>query len=612
MITFPSAMALRPLIYFVLAITLAPVLWSGATAQPVAGTLNCQNPVDPDPVRATGNRKFVVTLDKETIWQPRRGEVRFTVSGGPLATNGGSDAQVVVCFRWRHAGKKDPAEKKDQAQKKDQTEKKDQAEKKSQAETECREDPAQAAMWHQSDPPKLIKKDGNEATFAVMVPALPAAPANWFDRFLLKCAPGEYTGMFYVIPVSDLRVMAASTEPLDVVLPVGITSVPLASIIAIGSVAFAAYVLWFIGKSWGIPGRNPILKIISTRAGYASLSQLQIILWTFVVGGSAAYVMSLSGNLIDIKTGTLVLLGITGIATLGSRLQSQQQSQPQGQQTVSAPAPPARPGKVDVPTLNGKAGSTEVQFSWTAPAGGGQPTAYMVRYRSTGSPPDGWIGASNNITTPRIRIVGLAPQTPYEFQVAGTNVAGVGDWSDSLRATTEPADHVPVGAGVTGLTATASSSDPSVTLTWTPLPQGSPPGPLPRYTIRYRVHDSADGWQLAGSTIPPTFTLTGLMPNVPYDFEIRPAVDGLEGTAAIVAGKSGPHVPGWADLVLDPDKGEIDVTRVQMLFFTLVVAVFVTLRVVVSGQIPDIPESFLLLMGISNGVYLTAKFVPNR
>jgi hypothetical protein len=58
-------------------------------------------------------------------------------------------------------------------------------------------------------------------------------------------------------------------------------------------------------------------------------------------------------------------------------------------------------------------------------------------------------------------------------------------------------------------------------------------------------------------------------------------------------------------------KREIDVTRVQMLFFTLITATFVAVKILVSSEIPDIPQGFLLLMGISNGVYLTAKFIPD-
>jgi hypothetical protein len=74
---------------------------------------------------------------------------------------------------------------------------------------------------------------------------------------------------------------------------------------------------------------------------------------------------------------------------------------------------------------------------------------------------------------------------------------------------------------------------------------------------------------------------------------------------------TGPRIPQWSDLVIASDsRSEIDVTRVQMLFFTVIVALFVALRIVSGGEIPAIPEGYLLLMGISNGVYLTAKFVP--
>ena len=56
---------------------------------------------------------------------------------------------------------------------------------------------------------------------------------------------------------------------------------------------------------------------------------------------------------------------------------------------------------------------------------------------------------------------------------------------------------------------------------------------------------------------------------------------------------------------------ELDVTRIQMLFFTLVTAVFVVMKVVTSYEIPVIPEGFLILMGISNSVYVASKFATN-
>ena len=52
---------------------------------------------------------------------------------------------------------------------------------------------------------------------------------------------------------------------------------------------------------------------------------------------------------------------------------------------------------------------------------------------------------------------------------------------------------------------------------------------------------------------------------------------------------------------------EVDVTRVQMLLFTLVTAVFVLITVATTYVIPEIPSGFVTLMGISNGVYLGSK-----
>ena len=50
--------------------------------------------------------------------------------------------------------------------------------------------------------------------------------------------------------------------------------------------------------------------------------------------------------------------------------------------------------------------------------------------------------------------------------------------------------------------------------------------------------------------------------------------------------------------------------RSMMLFFTVLMAIYVVTHVIDTYQIPPIPESFLTLMGISNGVYLANKFLP--
>ena len=71
--------------------------------------------------------------------------------------------------------------------------------------------------------------------------------------------------------------------------------------------------------------------------------------------------------------------------------------------------------------------------------------------------------------------------------------------------------------------------------------------------------------------------------------------------------------PSWSDLVMEEYKGrELDVTRVQMLCFTIVSAVFVLLSVSTNYVIPEIPNGYLILMGISNGVYVTSKFAAKN
>jgi hypothetical protein len=70
--------------------------------------------------------------------------------------------------------------------------------------------------------------------------------------------------------------------------------------------------------------------------------------------------------------------------------------------------------------------------------------------------------------------------------------------------------------------------------------------------------------------------------------------------------------PRWSQMLIDdPANPEIDVTRVQMLLFTLISAAFVAMKVATSYSIPEIPLNFQLLMGISNGVYLAGRQIPS-
>jgi hypothetical protein len=280
-------------------------------------------------------------------------------------------------------------------------------------------------------------------------------------------------------------------------------------------VVLALVILDAMARKRSVPGTWFLLRLISTRRGYASLSQFQIMLWSFLFGAGAIYVMGLSGSLIDIPTRSLVLLGIAGAATIGSKIQSANADARSG---APAPAPPAATAApAVVADLRARDPSDDgVLLTWTAPAGGGAVATYSVEYQLAGSVD--WRLASSTVvgTETQFRVTGLQPDKAYNFRVFAANVAGSGPPSSPVAATT---------------------------------------------------------------------------------------------TAAITTKR----VPRMSDLVVTPSHpGEIDVTRVQMLFFTLISAGFVAIKLFNSYVIPDIPEGFLLLMGISNGVYLTAKFVPDK
>lgn len=159
---------------------------------------------------------------------------------------------------------------------------------------------------------------------AAEVPELPPAPLNGILGWISGNGDGvgEFLGL---VPVAEVCISAqanrnASDAALaDVVEPIGITNMWGALGAALGAVVLLA---WFLKgfKPAGLKGSNLFLQMIETRGRRASLSQFQIVLWMFVIGAATAYVMVLSGNLIPLIEGTLALLGISGLATLGSQL----------------------------------------------------------------------------------------------------------------------------------------------------------------------------------------------------------------------------------------------------------------------------------------------------
>jgi hypothetical protein len=204
-------------------------------------------------------------------WQPAGGEIQFTVKSSVAIP---PDASVFVCFRWLSPGS-----------------------------TIIGTTPSQLDL---SGDGKLLKITAT-------------VPDN------LGPLPPGVARALWLVPLAEVRILAMDNQGMkaDVTTAIGIPYLSLAIIFAIATVALGFLVMHIaVGRRLTHPGileANWLLRIISTPSGFASLSQLQILLWTFVVAASAVYVMSLSGQLIAITNPTLVLLGIAGAAGIGAK-----------------------------------------------------------------------------------------------------------------------------------------------------------------------------------------------------------------------------------------------------------------------------------------------------
>jgi hypothetical protein len=215
-------------------------------------------------------------------WQPHGGVIQFTLRSFVAVPD---KASFFVCFRWKTNGG--------------------------------------TGVFTERRPDRLDRNnDGTTWTVTTTVPVqLEPAPA---DSIVNSALP--------LVPLAEVRIVALKedkTLAADAVTTIGITYPWVAFLFAAATIGIALVALIIIAhlrlEHAGIRKANWALRIISTPSGYASLSQLQIVLWTLVVAASAVYVMSLSGDLIEISNGTLVLLGIAGVAALGAKAHSESQ-----------------------------------------------------------------------------------------------------------------------------------------------------------------------------------------------------------------------------------------------------------------------------------------------
>ena len=417
-------------------------------------------------------------------WQPEGGVFDFTVKTAPKTIP--ANALVKVCFRWKlEAGDPGP--------------------------------------FYESGPTYMLDKQTQSIKVAATVLGIQHKPKWWSGGRKQDANPrvGAYAiPVVGLVPQADARIIIIDSDgsPLaDVLTTVGITSLYFAWVIVIITVLLAFIILWRVGKHRlkDMPKCNPILSVITTRRGYASLSQFQILLWTFVVIASATYVMALQGDLIAITTGTLVLLGISGSATVISKAKSESEA--------AAAPPPVDPAAA------------------AAEAKAAEEEALKLRAAAMLAGPE-----------------------------AKKDAQGAADEADAIAKAAK---------------AKAVAADAVVE------------------AIKKRAAVAAAPADQKQAAIAEAERAEAVAQQALKDAAIADA-DAKKATRL--------RHPRWSDLVMEEIKGrELDVTRIQMLYFTLVTAAFVLLKVITSYEIPVIPEGFLLLMGISNSVYVGSKFATN-
>jgi hypothetical protein len=531
---------------------------ASASATPGPGASVSPKPAGPnEPARPASfkaeNEKYSLSVDDTTRWAPYDGSVRFSIKGMDPA----NVPRVDVSFRWKLEGQK----------------------------------------W---GPPHVAQRvavtpDGT-GTFAVNV------PFGWRDSPTGVAVEPLVIG----IPVAEVRIrlLKAATTPGGIpeeeahfTREIGITSKAISFALALAFLVVACVFLIVFTRAVRVPG-NITLRVISQSNGWASLSQFQIVLWTLLIATGAVYVVTLTGTLLVITSGTLILLGIAGATAVGSQMKSNQAPRTD---TLA-------PGAVSDVAIVGAPASDGALIAWSPVPG--VSITYTVQCSTDGGAT--WV-TDAFVHSTRVRLVTLAPATAHQVRVLATNAMGSGPAGmvafTTVAAPVAPAAGAPV--AVRGLRTTAPAAADRIPLAWDKEPSAT------GYRLEYRPHRSDHAWQPAGSVAPssaPRGNIDGLDANTVYDVRVvafNAQGDGLPSPLLQVT--TGARLPRWSDLVIDSSEPhQIDVTRLQMLLFTAISAFFVALKIGESGSIPEIPDSYVTLMGISNGVYLTAKFVSPR
>jgi hypothetical protein len=317
-----------------LAVTSAALAQTPAPPAPLAPRPTVTAPEGPScntlekPLSAGGASIVPEIAGQQKNWQPQGGEISFTVRSFVQIP---ADAFVIVCFRWQ------------------------------------RLKPPQLSYITVRPIHLDLIDGGRQLKITVVVPPGLRSPPGRFS------GEGEFA-LLYVVPLADVRILVVAKDKdgnfqifADVAHAIGVTNPYWAALIALLTVVAMMAILSLVChtrlKRFGYDDLDPIIRIIATPDGYASLSQLQMVVWTFVVAASAVYVMVLSGELIQITTGTLVLLGISGAVTVAAALHDKSLAQAAVAQATGTPAAPRKPRWSDLVILETSDGHRAIDIT---------------------------------------------------------------------------------------------------------------------------------------------------------------------------------------------------------------------------------------------------------
>ena len=161
-----------------------------------------------------------------------------------------------------------------------------------------------------------------------------------------------------------------------------------------------------------------------------------------------------------------------------------------------------------------------VTLAWQRPEfdGGSPITGYYVERRQGYSNRWGRVNR-NPVGTPMITIQDLVEGDEYEFRIVAENEAGVGQPSASTGMfTARDPVTTPGRPGKPGVTLDGDSAK----LLWTPPANDDGRGAVTHYVVEWKASDET-GWKTTGGgekVTRPSYTVTGLRPDVEYQFRV--------------------------------------------------------------------------------------------